>query len=413
MNSGTAMMEQPDFGRRLKELRRARRLSQATLAGEEISTGYLSRLESGARHPTERVVTYLVGRLAVERSAFDVPPRSGSLAQALSLATSSDSDETVEGLIAALDRAEDAEPLPRWQALWIVSRYRQRRGEHAEERAALEELVRIADELALPELRCRARSRLARSLRGTGEVTRAIDVAAHAYRLATRGELSVPDVGTALQTLVAAEAEAGRLPDARAHVDELVALVEHAGSEVMRTEALWSAATVRFRQGEHERAREFLERAVRGLDSRVDLTLWVRLRLATASLCLQTEPPLTGDGRVYLREAEGALALVGTSVMRQELLMLRAYLAFHEGRYEDARAAHDELDGDDVRMTYRDRIRLSVLDSRLLLLEGHEERGLARLRELGEEARQAANVDLAADIWRILAGALEATRRIS
>ncbi|MYV53477.1 helix-turn-helix domain-containing protein [Streptomyces sp. SID3212] len=405
------MMEQPYFGRRLKELRRARRLSQAALAGEEISTGYLSRLESGARQPTERVVTYLVKKLAVERSAFDVPPSGGSLAQALSLATSSDSDETVERLIIALDQAEDEDLLLRWQALWIISRHWQRRGEHAEEREALEELVRIADELALPELQCRAQSQLARLLRATGEVTRAIDMATHAYQLATQGKLSVSDVGTALQTLVAAEAEAGRLPDARAHVDELVALVENGGSEVMRTEALWSAATVRFRQGDHERAREFLERAMNELDSRVDLTLWVRLRLATASLCLQTEPPLTTLGRAYLQEVEGALALVGTSVMRQELLMLQAYLAFHEGRYEDARAAHDELNCDDMRMTYRDRIRLSILDSQLLLLEGDEERGLGQLRELGEQARQASNIDLAADIWRILAGALETSRR--
>ncbi|WP_309051959.1 helix-turn-helix transcriptional regulator, partial [Streptomyces sp.] len=48
------MLEQPAFGRRLKRLRRERGISQATLAGGGMSTGYLSRLESGARNPTER-----------------------------------------------------------------------------------------------------------------------------------------------------------------------------------------------------------------------------------------------------------------------------------------------------------------------------------------------------------------------
>ncbi|MET8228406.1 helix-turn-helix transcriptional regulator, partial [Streptomyces sp. NPDC005301] len=46
------MLRQPAFGRRLRGLRVARGLSQTALVGEGMSTGYLSRLESGARQPT-------------------------------------------------------------------------------------------------------------------------------------------------------------------------------------------------------------------------------------------------------------------------------------------------------------------------------------------------------------------------
>lgn len=401
------MMEQPFFGRRLRELRQERGLSQAALAGDEISTGYLSRLESGARQPTDRVVAYLADRFGVDRSAFDVPASGGSLAQALSIATSTDSDEAIEALITALNRAPGADLLSRWQALWVVFRYWRRQGRHSEERACLEELARIADELGLPELQCRAWAQLARLLRSTGEVARAIGVASRAYQLASEAKLSVSDTGAALQTLVAAEAEAGQLPDARAHVDELVRLTERGGSDVARTEALWSAATVRSRQGDHDGARDYLERAMLGLESRVDLTLWVRLRLAAASLYLQTKPPMVDRGRDCLQEAGTALSLVGTPVLRQELLTLQAYLAFHEGRFDDARRAHDELSRDELLLVYRDQVRLGILDSRLLLLEGREAEGLGRLKELGEEARQSSNIDLAADIWRILAEALE------
>ncbi|MER6214330.1 helix-turn-helix domain-containing protein [Streptomyces sp. NPDC001674] len=403
------MMEQPLFGRRLKELRLARGLSQAALAADEISTGYLSRLESGMRQPTERVVAYLAKRLDVDRSAFEAQSGNTSLAQALTIVSSTDSDEAVELLVTALDHAEGSDPLLRWQALWLIARRWRRLGNKAEELACLEELDGIAEELGLPELRCRVWAALARCLRSSGDVHRAIETAGKAVRLSKEVHLPVSDVILALMALVAAEAEEGRLPDARAHVDELVELVDGLGGP-LRAEALWSAATVRFRQGDQDAARTFLERAIDGLDGRADLTLWVRLRLAAASLCLQSSPPLIGPAQERLAEAEPALGFVGTPLLNQELLTLKAHLAFEQQRYEDARALLDELHSDELWLTYRDRIRLGVLDGRLLILEGRLDEGLAQLKELGDEARRASNVDLAAEIWRILAEALEDAR---
>ncbi|XIE81676.1 helix-turn-helix domain-containing protein [Streptomyces sp. SBR177] len=87
------MLEQPIFGRRLRELRLERGLSQAALAGHEISTGYLSRLESGARPPTDRVVAYLAERLGVPASTF-AEVETGSLAHVLARVTSSPTGAT-------------------------------------------------------------------------------------------------------------------------------------------------------------------------------------------------------------------------------------------------------------------------------------------------------------------------------
>ncbi|MGK5543237.1 helix-turn-helix domain-containing protein [Streptomyces sp. URMC 127] len=402
------MLEQPRFGQRLRELRRMRGLSQAALAGDGISTGYLSRLESGARPPTERAVTYLAKRLDVDLSAFDVPPSGTSLAQALSIAASAECEEAMDALVVCLDRPDSTDPVLRWQALWMVARRWNKLGEKAQELVCLEELSRIADELDLPELRCRAWVSLARCLRSTGEVNRAIKVASRAVRIAKDSRLSVSDTGAALMVLVSAEAEEGRLPDARAHVDELVALVGDR-SGTLKAEALWSAATVRFRQGDQQSAKEHLERAIDGLDSYSDLTLWIRLRLAAASLSLQSTPPQTGVAADRLKEAESALAFAGTPLLAQELLTLKAHLAFEERRFTDARALLDELQQDELLLTYRDRIRLGVLDGRLLITEGQLKNGLQQLKELGEEARRACNVDLSAEIWRILAEALEHT----
>ncbi|MFI9778610.1 helix-turn-helix domain-containing protein [Streptomyces sp. NPDC051956] len=400
------MMEQPLFGRRLKELRKDRGLSQASLAGGEISTGYLSRLESGARQPTDRVITYLAGQLGVSRAAFATPTRDDSLARALSIALSTDDDEDVKNLVDVLKSATDTDPFLRWQALWLVARLDRRDGAHTQELEHLTEAAQVAQELALPELQCRTWTRLARCLRATGRTLDAISLAAKAHRLAQGAELPVTDVGQALLVLVSAEAEAGHLPDARDHVDELVELLP-AHPSTLKTEALWSAATVRSRQGEHQAALDHIEQAMRELDSRLDLTLWARLRLAAASHCLHTTPPLTARARECLQEAEAALTLVGTPALRQELLTLQAHLAFQEGDFAAARAAHDELCRDELRLSYRDRIRLRILDSRLLLLEGHHEQGRRQLKELGEQAKDAAIIDLAAEIWRLLAEALE------
>lgn len=405
------MLEQPAFGQRLKELRKERGLSQAALAGDAISTGYLSRLESGTRRPTEHVLSYLLEQLRVDRSAFDVPSGS-SLARALSIAMSTESEEAVERLIGVLDKVRDEDPFLRWQALWLVAGYRRKRGERAEERAVLEESARIADDLALPELRCRSWTQLARCLRAMGEVPRAIELTERACALAREAKLSADDTGAALLTLVSVKAEAGRLPEARAHADELVELL--AGrSDTLAAEALWSASTVRLRQGDHEAAREFIERAMADFDSHADPTLWVRLRVAAASLYLQLSPPETARARECLQAAESALPLVGTPMLKQELTMLQAQLALLEGDHRQARRLHDELSQDGLeRLAYRDRMRLNILDSRLLILEGRQEEGINKLRDLGEQARQDANLSLAAEIWRVLAETLAEAYRV-
>lgn len=403
------MPHEASFGVRLKALRRTHGLSQAALAGEEISTGYLSRLESGARQPTERIVGYLAHRLGVDRSVFFAPHSSGSLSEAVCIAASTDGVEVLAAELAAeVAASRNEDPLLRWQALWLIGRFRHRRGERAEERAALEEATKIADGLELPALQCRSRTALARCLRSAGQVAEALELAVSAHRVAKEHGLAVSDTGKALLALVSVEAEAGRLPDARAHVDELVALVADR-SDALRAEALWSAATVRSRQGDDGEARAFLRQAMDCLDSRVDPVLWARLRLAAASLYVHGRPALTEEARRCLGEAEKALSLVGTPPQQQELLTLQARLAFEDGRLADARADLDRLETDRLTLSHRDRIRLRTLESLLLIEEGHREQGLAQLRKLAEEAHRDSNVDLAAEIWRILAETLAET----
>ncbi|MEV3861413.1 helix-turn-helix transcriptional regulator [Streptomyces sp. NPDC050095] len=397
------MLRQPAFGSRLKKFRLARGLSQTALAGDGISTGYLSRLESGNRQPTERAVGYLAERLGIDPSEFE-EPASGSLAHALTLATSTGSDTAIDTLRAAYAAEAHESPVLRWQALWLLARSRKLEGDHAGERTHLTELVRLGDEVALPELRVRGLTSLARCLRSLGEIPDALQASQTAHQLASEAGVSVEDRAGVLLALVSVEAEAGRLPDARAHADELTALVE-GRTDALWAEANWTAAAVRMRQGDHAGAQECLELALAGFPSSEDLTLWVRLRLAAGRLHLQKLPAQPEKAEECITQASAALVFVETTTLRQELTALKADLAFLTGRYDEARELLGSLDRGELMMTYRDRVRLDILGHQLRVLAG-DESGVQGLRDLAEEAQRSANVDLAAEIWRILAEAL-------
>ncbi|MEU1041054.1 helix-turn-helix domain-containing protein [Streptomyces sp. NPDC005551] len=397
------MLRQPAFGRRLRKLRQARGLSQTALTGEGMSTGYLSRLESGARQPTERAVAYLAEQLGLQRADFE-EPAGGSLAHALTLVASTQSDAAMDTLREALAAEGHEVPVLRWQALWQLARRRRLQGDHPGEREDLEELVRLGDAVNLVALRVRGLTRYARCLRSLGEITAALDAAMTAHHLAREDDLETHDRAAVLLALVSVEAEAGRTPDARAHADELVELV--AGwSNALWAEAMWTAAAVRLRQGDHAAAQAYLQEALEKFDSAEDLVLWLRLRLAAGRLHLQKLPPDPDAAQQCVTAAERALAFVSTPALHQELTALKADLAFLTARYDDARHLLGELAQVEPRMTYRDRVRLDILRHQLRIRSG-DDSGVQGLRALAEQAQADANIDLAAEIWRLLAESL-------
>jgi transcriptional regulator with XRE-family HTH domain len=397
------MLRQPAFGRRLKKMRVAQGLSQTALAGDGMSTGYLSRLESGARQPTERAVAHLAERLGVQPEDFE-EPAGGSLAHALTLAASARADEPMETLRDALAAEGHESPVLRWQALWQLAEHRRRQSDYAGERKYLDELIRLGDEVGLAELRVRGLTRLSRCLRPLGEIAEALETAVTAHHLARENSLGVEDQAGVLLALVGAEIEAGRLPDARAHTDEMTALVE-GRSDTLWAEAMWTAAAVLMRQGDYPGAQNCLEQALERFSSSEDLVLWLRLRIATGRLYLQTTTPDPEAAERCAAAAERALAFVGGAGLRQQLTALQADIAFLTGRYDDARDLLDELAGQQLVMTYRDQIRLDILRHRLRVLKG-DESGVEGLRALAEQAHADNNIDLAADTWRILAKTL-------
>ncbi|MFI9596718.1 helix-turn-helix domain-containing protein [Nonomuraea sp. NPDC052265] len=398
------MLEQPSFGLRLRQLRTDRGLSQTALAGDGMSTGYLSRLESGARQPTERAVTYLADRLGISPAEF-AEPATASLAQSLTLAAGLDVDATGELLAEAVKVTHEQDPLLRWQALWRIAEWRRRHLQYAEEHTHLRELVDVSEQIRIPELSVRALAQLARCLRALGEISAALEAAAAAHQQAVQAGLSTHARANALLALVSAESEAGRLPDARAHADELTALV--AGrTDTLWAETMWTGAAVLFRQGDSERAGALLDEALERFDGRENLDLWLRLRTAAAALHLRKSPPDLDRALACVQAIEPALPFAGTPALEQAVMSLRAQIAFQRGELGQARQLLDRLDSAELRMSHREQVRLEILRHQLLIAEGREEEGLAGMRALAQQAQEEANIDLAAEIWRLTAESL-------
>lgn len=399
------MPDQPAvFGRRLRQLRTERGLTLAALAGDGMSTGYLSRLESGARQPTESAVAHLAAQLGITPAEL-THATATSLAQSLALATGLDRDEAGRLLTEALQGAEGEDPQLRWQALWQVAEWHRGRHEYAEQQTCLDQLVALGEQIAVPELQARTLAELARNLRATGRTAEAVDTALRAHTLATDRGLPARVRIPVLTALVSAQAEAGRITDAARHTDELLAEADDAPGP-QRSQLLWTAANIRYRQGDPQGAVALMDRAVHAVTGREDPDLWMRVRLSAARADLLLDPPRTDTARQRLTEVQQALPFAGAPSIEQDLLSVRARVAVATGDTAQARADLDRLVGFDDLLPYQDRLALEVLRNRVRLLEGEREPALTALRTLAEEAQKGGNMDLAAEIWRLVAESL-------
>ena len=203
--------------------------------------------------------------------------------------------------------------------------------------------------------------------------------------------------------LAAAETEAGGVPRAAERVPELLALVDSVPS-LTAAQIYWSCAGVRGRQGDSDACDKLMGHALETLDSRDDLLAWVRLRMAAGALRLRA-------GRVddvgrWIEEAGRAVELVGRPAQAAALLFLKAWLAWVEGRYEEAFVTARQAD-DTGLLAFHDRLRARLLQSRCLLHMDRQADALRAMRAVAVEAEEAGYLDLATEAWKALASTLD------
>ncbi|MFD7785609.1 helix-turn-helix domain-containing protein [Streptomyces nojiriensis] len=390
----------------MRQLRLQQGKTQAELTGPGMSAAYLSRLESGARFPTQRAVDYLAERLGVPAEIFAESTEDDLSDVVATLASRPDSERDAEmrDLLAdALARATDVDPATRWQALALLAQLHASLGEFPEECDVLDSLNVLSMELARPALQVYTKQRVARCARNRGDMELARRAVREALELGDRHRVRVPaaDLLRSRLLLVSAETELGNVAEAmRLSLDVLDALPSERGA--LTAEAYWTAATVSTRQGDSEGARRYLDKAIDALNSREDITLWMRLRLGAASLCLQSLPPRLNQAQALLTAVEPVLDFAGPPRHRQEFLFLRAQLAFQGGDSSRASELVAEAEEGLQLFTYRDRIRFRTLQE-LLAARAGDMRAVARLNELATEVQRTQMPELAAEVWRAAA----------
>lgn len=401
-------IRQPEFGRRLKQLRLSNGLKQAELAGGPVSASYVSRLEGGARLPSSETLHHLADRLGVDveelLSAMEVQDSWKKLMAQVSTALVDRDYGRVIGLLRSSDQELLAE-IPEewaWQMLWALSYARSAVNDQTGRAADLRQLVALTRKWQATSLLGWTLVELSTAERQQGNIAEALICAQEAVALVRES----PDDSTtprikALLALVAAETESGLLAGAGGRIPELLALAERVPRD-LRARVFWACSGVRVRQGELEEGKILIDRALATLESRHDLLSWSRLRVAAVSLHLRCGGPRDPGIATWLDEAANALHYVGEPVHQAELTAVVARVHFAEGRWDKARdeAVAAEESG---LLAFQDRLRTRLLRGEAALRLGCEEEGIALMREVAEEAERASYLDLAAEAWKTVA----------
>lgn len=414
------VVRQPEFGRRLRELRVARGLSQRDLATGLVNPSYISLMESGSRVPTLEVVIQLSQVLDVPLSELlgdDLAMLSDSgqqhgarpdlLWQVLStsfaefgeLATARERlSLTYEQVRARCHGARTIEVgLALRQTLVLL-------GDLEAEAELLRDLLTAAQEIDAEQIVIKLRIDLASVARQLGRLTEAREQIAAADRAIHGTELYESTEHVRLIAVaIAIRCDQGETAEVPHLVTEMLRIAALSQSAGVLGRAHWAAATASVRIGEPARAREHLAAARRGLaNPSMSIGDWARFARSAASVLLDADAPVEEVDR-YLASAKAAVDVLDLPKERAHLDALRARVALARGNPEQAVAlARTLLDTQPVPVAGYDLVRLRRVLGRALHELGRHEEMVAELRGAAQLATELGAYRLASDIWQEL-----------
>ncbi|HYG92677.1 MAG TPA: helix-turn-helix transcriptional regulator, partial [Nocardioides sp.] len=255
------------LGARIRAARIVRGWTQTSLAGNDLSVGYVSRIENGDRRPTLRVLTTIADRLGT------------SLDDLLQGVTTVDYDEIRLGLSYAelalqngealdaehqarthLERAEGAglDDLVE-QGRFVVARAMEALGQLDEAITEYEKL--LENTTGLTAIRCGIA--LSRTYRLVGDLALAVDVGERLRPTLVRDGLDRTDEAVQLAMTVAlAYIQRGDLSRAARICQQAVQTAEEIASPTARSAAYWNSSIVYSERGETQAAIALARRAL-------------------------------------------------------------------------------------------------------------------------------------------------------
>ena len=303
------------LGRRIRETRRVKGLTQSQVVDGVVSAAYLSRIEGGDRRPSVKLLELIAERLSTTAEHL-LTGVAASHAEQLRLAVRYaelclESGEVTEAERASAELIDDPEIDTvgdvRADAAYVHARALEVRG--LLDQAAVE-LERFRQRESSSSARWPdAMLALSRCYREAGDLNRAIDIAGEALAELHGQGLDALDEAVQLElALCAAYFERGDELYAATRCSEAVARAEKLGSPEARAAAYWNASVIESHRGNLARSLLLAERALKLLEDGGDARNIGRLRLQLGIILLRAEEPDLRRAERQLRKARKELA---------------------------------------------------------------------------------------------------------
>jgi tetratricopeptide (TPR) repeat protein len=341
-------------------------MSQAELAGPELSASYVSLLEGGKRVPSPEVVAALAEKLGVTPQSLQEEgtgsPEDGArgetagpgnkhaagridLVELLFRARKEEeegaSDTAAEQFTAILNRyGDDPRHDVLWEVRWSLARVHGRNGRVDESRLLLRQLLDAPSTRSSTEKRERVARHLAElSLRGGGLVD-GLRFAQLAWTLAEpQQEASVAvRAGT---VLVNACAWSGHQRWGREVADALVARISDEVPWRQRSAAYRESARLGLLTDDYAQARTWFECALEQIDPQQDINAWAEAQYYLAIAEFLVDQGLDERVDERLARARPVIEVIGHTSMLVHLAVLEGHLALRRGQHDRARLMAD------------------------------------------------------------------------
>ncbi|MEZ0579092.1 helix-turn-helix domain-containing protein [Nocardioides sp. MH1] len=391
------MVEPVMLGSRVRSARLARGWTQSDLAGDTLSIGYLSRIETGTRRPTLSVLEVIAERLGTTVDALLHGATSAEYKEirlgldyaelALQNGEVVDAELQARQFLTRAERASHQDLVDHGR--YLVARVLEAGGQLDEAITEFEALLDGASGLAA----IRFGIALSRCYREVGDLVLATEVGERLRPVIEDGGLEHTDEGVQLAMTVAlAYIERGDLSRAARICTSAIRVAEEKASPTARSTAYWNTSIVYSERGDTETALALAGRALALLGEGQDVRNLARLRLELGRLQLSLDPPDVHAALDQIRRGNRDLRSTSASAGERaqgEVVLARALLL--DGRLEEAeevaRSAQEETP---------DGASLGMADA--LIVHGEA------LAELGRREESVASYHRAAEVLQQLGG---------
>ncbi|GAA1168420.1 transcriptional regulator with XRE-family HTH domain [Kitasatospora gansuensis] len=316
-------MDSKTIGTRIGQLRRAAGMSQAELAGPNLSPSYISLLEAGKRTPSPEVLNQLVERLRcdpgellelteqVQVKEFELELRYAEMTR-----RNGDSQAALAAFEALQGKVTESEQPELWFAAETgIAQSLEHSGRLEEAVARYEALRKASDKSHDKVARLPIVVALCRCYRELGDLSHGIELAEATLAELERLNLTPTLLGVELlSTLVGIYCERGDLHRAAYLASTAIEQAQEVSNPRALGAAYWNASVVMHRNGRTADALDLIERALAIYSEGEDDRALARLRNAYAGVLLQLEQPDAEAAKELLTRSADILASSGSSI---------------------------------------------------------------------------------------------------